>query len=200
MLRLADGQAADAVAGQVQRHQSVGGARPQVRVGAALHDAEQRLPRRRPPRIQAARERPLGAPGPGERALARRLASPRPWPAARCTRRAASGCRSRAGTGSRSARSGVRACVRAVDVRLEGDARLGDLAQLRQAHHLEAAGVGEDRSLPAHESVQAAQPGDALRARPQHQVVGVAEHDVGAGGFELVGVERLHRARPCPPA
>ena len=31
--------------------------------------------------------------------------------------------------------------------------------------------------------VQAAERGDALRARAQHQVIGVGEHDVGAGGF-----------------
>ena len=34
---------------------------------------------------------------------------------------------------------------RAVDMRAEGDAALRDLAQLRERHHLEAAGIGEDR-------------------------------------------------------
>ena len=60
-------------------------------------------------------------------------------------------------------------------------ALLGDLADLGQAHHLEAAGVGEDRPVPAHEAVQAAEPRDALGAGAQHQVIGVAEDDVGAG-------------------
>ena len=45
--------------------------------------------------------------------------------------------------------------LRAVDMRLEAHALFGDLAQLRQRHHLEAAGIGEDRPLPAHEFVQA---------------------------------------------
>ena len=120
---------------------------------------------------------------PGQRALHRALASPRASPAARRTRRAASGCRRRAGTGSRRRAPGVSTCVRAVDVRLEGDALVGDLAQLGEAHHLEAAGVGEDRPVPAHEAVQAAEPGDALGARPQHQMIGVGEDDVGAGGL-----------------
>jgi hypothetical protein len=70
----------------------------------------------------------------------------------------------------------------AVEVRAEGDAILGDLAQLLQRHDLEAAGIGEDRSRPVHEPVQAAQPRDPLGAGAQHQVIGVAEDDLGAGG------------------
>ena len=46
---------------------------------------------------------------------------------------------------------------RAVEMRLERGAFLGDLADLGEAHHLEAAGVGEDRPLPAHEFMQAAE-------------------------------------------
>ena len=65
-----------------------------------------------------------------------------------------------------------------------------DLAQLGEAHDLEAAGVREDRAVPAHEAVQAAEPGDALGAGPQHQVVGVGEHDVDAAGAQLVGGRR----------
>ena len=78
----------------------------------------------------------------------------------------------------------------AVDVRLEGDALVGDLRELGEAHDLEAAGVGEDRTVPAHEAVQAAEPGDALGTGAQHQVVGVGEHDVDAGGPQLVGGRR----------
>ena len=47
---------------------------------------------------------------------------------------------------------------RAVDMRLENDAALVELAQLGEAHHLEPAGIGEDRVRPAHELVQAAEP------------------------------------------
>ena len=77
-------------------------------------------------------------------------------------------------------RSGVISWQRAVDMRAEGDALLVELAQLRQRHDLEAAGIGQDRMRPADELVQAAEPRHALGARPQHQVIGVAEDDVGA--------------------
>jgi hypothetical protein len=83
----------------------------------------------------------------------------------------------------------------AVDVRLEGDAIFGDFAQLRQAHDLEAAGVREDGTVPAHEAVQAAQPGDALRTGAQHEMIGVGEHDIDAAGSQLVGGDGFHRRR-----
>ena len=40
---------------------------------------------------------------------------------------------------------------RPVDMRLEGDAGLVELAELRQRHHLEAAGIGQDRPRPVAE-------------------------------------------------
>jgi hypothetical protein len=52
--------------------------------------------------------------------------------------------------------SGVRNSLSPLIGRGELDAFLGDLAQRAQAEHLEAAGIGEDRSVPAHEAVQAA--------------------------------------------
>ena len=61
------------------------------------------------------------------------------------------------------ARSGERKCSRAVDMRAEAHAFFRDLAQLRQRHHLEAAGIGEDRAVPRHEFVQAAQPARCAR-------------------------------------
>jgi hypothetical protein len=54
------------------------------------------------------------------------------------------------------------------------------LRSVRQAHHLIAAAVGQDRAVPVHEPVQAAQPRHAFRAGAQHQVIGVAQDDVGA--------------------
>jgi hypothetical protein len=48
--------------------------------------------------------------------------------------------------------------------------------------------------VPAHEAVQAAQPRHPLGGRAQHQVVGVAQHDVGAGLGHLVDGQRLDRA------
>jgi hypothetical protein len=82
---------------------------------------------------------------------------------------------------------------RAVDGRTELDAGLGDLSELREAEHLEAAGVGEDRPVPAHEAMQSAELTHEAVPRPQKQVIGVGEHDLGAGGAEVVGPERLHR-------
>ena len=76
---------------------------------------------------------------------------------------------------------------RSVDMRLEGHAALAELAQLGEAHHLKAAGIGEDRMGPVHEFVQAPERGDPLGPRRQHQVIGVGEHDVVA--------ERPHRIR-----
>jgi hypothetical protein len=48
---------------------------------------------------------------------------------------------------------GVSSSGRAVDLAREAHAAVGDLG-LRQREHLEAAAVGEDRSVPAHERVQ----------------------------------------------
>ncbi len=79
----------------------------------------------------------------------------------------------------------------AVDVRGKAHALLAHLADLGERHHLEAAAVGEDRAVPAHEGMQAAEAGDALGAGAQHQVIGVGEDDVGAGRLHLVEVERL---------
>ena len=55
-----------------------------------------------------------------------------------------------------------------------------DLADVGELKDLEAAAVGEDRAVPAHEAVQAAQFGDQLVAGPQGEVIGVAEDDLGA--------------------
>jgi hypothetical protein len=83
---------------------------------------------------------------------------------------------------------------RAVQVRAKVHALLAHAVQLVHAHHLEAAAVGEDRVLPAHEAVQAAHAADGVDAGPEHQVVGVAEQDVAARGREVVGAQRLDRA------
>ena len=68
----------------------------------------------------------------------------------------------------------------------------------REAEHLVAAAVGQDRPRPADEAVQAAGARDEIVARPQVQVIGVAEDDLGA--------ERRSRSRcvtpltaPCVP-
>jgi hypothetical protein len=80
----------------------------------------------------------------------------------------------------------------AVDMRAEGYSLFGDLAQLRERHDLEAAGVGQHRAVPAGKGLQAAERRDTLGAGPQHQVVGIAEHDVGAGFAHVAPVQALH--------
>ena len=82
---------------------------------------------------------------------------------------------------------------RAVEVRGEGDAVVVDSAKVRQREDLEAAGVGQDRSVPAHEPMQPAEAGDALGGRAQAQVIRVAEDHLRTGGAQVAGRQRLHR-------
>jgi hypothetical protein len=81
--------------------------------------------------------------------------------------------------------------ARAVMVRAEGDASLRERAAPGQRHDLVAAGIGEDGARPAHEGVEAAQPGDALGTGAEHEVVGVAQHDLGTRGGQHVDGQRL---------
>ena len=55
----------------------------------------------------------------------------------------------------------------AVQVRAENHAVIGDLAQIGEAEHLEAARIGENRSRPGHESVQPAKLANPFVAWPQ---------------------------------
>ena len=73
----------------------------------------------------------------------------------------------------------------------EGRRIVVDRRDLDKAHQLVSAAVGEDRVLPAHEGVEPARPLDQLDARPQRQVIRVAEQDVDAGSAHLVRVQRL---------
>ena len=47
---------------------------------------------------------------------------------------------------------------------------------------------------PAGEFMQAAKPRHALGAGPQHQMIGIAQDDVGADAAHLVHIHRLDRA------
>ena len=66
-----------------------------------------------------------------------------------------------------------------------------------QREHLVAARVGEHVARPGGEAVQATELLDHLGARPQHQVVGVAQHHLGAQPVEVGRRQRPHRP-PCP--
>ncbi len=86
---------------------------------------------------------------------------------------------------------GRQAMLAAVEMRAEDDAALVDLAQGGERHHLKAAGIGEDRRRPVHEAVKPALCRDALRARPQHEMIGVAEDDLRAGARNRFRQHRL---------
>ena len=73
------------------------------------------------------------------------------------------------------------------------DAVFVDGAQRGEREHLKAAGVGEDRPVPLHELVQAAQLANQLVAGPEVQVIGVGEDHLRVHRVQIVGVERLHR-------
>src|SRR5262249_27671771 len=75
---------------------------------------------------------------------------------------------------------------RSVDVRAEPYGVLLDLAEVGERHDLEPAGVGQDRQRPVHELVQTAERGDSLRAWAEHEVISVAEHDLGPGPAHIV--------------
>ena len=70
---------------------------------------------------------------------------------------------------------------------LVGDAAVGE------REDLEAARVGDQRPVPAHEPVQAAGARDPLRPGRDEQVVGVAEDQLVAEPGDLVRLEPAHR-------
>ena len=84
--------------------------------------------------------------------------------------------------------------LRAVDRRRELDALFRDLAHRAERKHLEAARVGQDRTVPAHELVQAAELVHHVHARAQPQVEGVAQDDLRADVTQFDRVHRLDRA------
>ena len=98
----------------------------------------------------------------------------------------------------RTASSGVRCTVSAVVGRPERGAVVGDLRLERE--DLVAARVGEEVALPVHEAVEPAQRLDRVDAGPQHEVVRVAQHDLGAEALQVGRRQRPHRARGCRPA
>ncbi|MNV85483.1 hypothetical protein D3C71_1794470 [compost metagenome] len=74
---------------------------------------------------------------------------------------------------------------------LEGHALLVQLAQAGKRHDLKTAAVGEDRMWPADQLMQAAKPCHAFRAGPQHQVIGIAENDIGPELAHLIEIHGL---------
>ena len=80
----------------------------------------------------------------------------------------------------------------AVDVGTENGLLLAHLDQMRQAEELEAAAIGEDWPVPAHEPMQPPQGRHGLLARPQGQVVGVRQDHLVARGPKLLDLQPFH--------
>ena len=73
---------------------------------------------------------------------------------------------------------------------VELDSFLADLAELGEREDLKAAAVGEDRSVPGHEAMQAAHGLDQLISGSDVQVISVGQLDLAADGFEIGRGER----------
>src|SRR4030067_3491000 len=82
----------------------------------------------------------------------------------------------------------------AVYVGAEDGPIIGDLSQPGQAEDLVAAAIGDDGAVPAHEAVEAPHLSDDLHPRTQHEVVGIAQEDVGPQLSQPIGGEGLYRA------
>ena len=155
-LRLADREPADGIAVKADRRERVGAERcAQVAVVAALHDAEQRAG----PRLLA--EGALAALGPGEREAHGALELGARRGSADALVELHLRCRSRAahwisiGALGRQRYAWSRRCAS-----WKATPSSSSLRSCGERHHLEAAGIGEDRTRPAHEFVQAAERGD----------------------------------------
>ena len=78
----------------------------------------------------------------------------------------------------------------AVDVRGEIHTLLLDPAQACQREYLKSAGIRQDRPVPRHETVQAAQIVHEPVAGAQMQMVGVGKLDLTADGLEVRRAQR----------
>ena len=83
----------------------------------------------------------------------------------------------------------------AVDMGVEAAPFLGDFAHPGERKDLEAARIGEDRPVPAHEAVKPAGGREDLRAGAQHEVVGVAQDDLRPQLLEVARLQRLDRPK-----
>ena len=184
---LTDREAAEGVAVEVEGDDLCDRPASQLRVGAALRDAEDELPR------CVCRIALAGRP---ERGEVHRPLESAPVDAGRRADVQAHGdvgAEMALDAGDELRREPLRG---AVVYRSERDAVVVDGDQrVAEGEHLKAARVGEERAVPRRERVQAAELGDQRVAWPEMEVIRVAQHDRGAQRAHLVGVQRLDRAR-----
>ena len=86
---------------------------------------------------------------------------------------------------------------RAVEMRLEFGTLFGDDSALGETKDLEAAAVGQQRPVPADESMESAPSCDQFVAGTQKQMVGIPENDFSAALDEVAvqrGLDRPLRA------
>jgi len=203
LARLAHAQAPDGVAVEVHLDQPRGALAAQIAEGSTLHNSEQALPAAAqlfvPRNLMAVRAEVVErTPRPGHRQAQALFGA------------AAAGgvlgalVEGHADVGAQrnlhvDGVLGSEKVAAAVQVRTEADALVGDLAQLAQTEDLKAARVGQHGARPTDEAMQPAHAADSLMARPQVEVVGVAEDDLRAQLFEHVlgdgldGAGRAHR-------
>src|SRR5581483_7927020 len=74
--------------------------------------------------------------------------------------------------------------LRAVQVRTEPDALVGNLSKLGETEDLIAARIREDRAVPGHEAVQAAERADQFMPGAQIQMIRVGEDELRAKFLE----------------
>ncbi len=89
-------------------------------------------------------------------------------------------------------RFGSEKSTRSVDVALELDSFLTDFSERREGENLKSTGIGENRTIPPHELVQATHLADELVTWPQMEVIGVRQDHRRAHRREIVGVEGLY--------
>ncbi len=82
----------------------------------------------------------------------------------------------------------------AVDRRSKLDPLLGDPSHFAEAEHLETAGIGEDRTVPAHETMQPAVHPNDVRSGTQPQVKRVAEDHLCPHATQVKRAHGLDRA------
>ena len=76
----------------------------------------------------------------------------------------------------------------------EPRAFLGDRPPRRETEHLIPAAVCQDRFRPADKPMEAAAARDEIVARPEIEMVGVAQEYRGAGGVQILMRDAFHRA------
>ncbi len=82
----------------------------------------------------------------------------------------------------------------AIDVRTKTNAGFVERHAVGEAEDLEAAAIGEDGAVPAHEFVEAAECGYGLLAGAEGEMVRVGEDHLCTGFGEAAGVDAFHRA------